>query len=634
MAKPRNSCTMLRQIHESIEMVSTSDLEAWAVIFPMNDTLPTHLVSLIRQRVIQHPGHTAMRYSKDNHWHDISWAELGQTLDQASRALLTSDLPVQSNVGLWSRNMPEWTIADLACLQARCVTVPLYPTSTAEQVRYILNEAEVKVLFVGEQEQFDGALELLESGQDLEKIIVFEESVDLKGCSKAIYFKDFLATAPASCTTLDERLTSRSMDDLYTLIYTSGTTGQPKGVMLDFSTLAASFHAHQELIHIDQSDRSLCFLPLSHIFERAWSFYVLINGSINCYMRDPATIANVLPAVKPTVVCAVPRFYEKIYTGVHTMVQQGSAVKKLIFKTALKIGYKTMETRRQGKVVPGYLQKLNGLADKLVFSKIKAKLGGEIRFMPCGGARLDDEVNRFFHALGINVKVGYGMTETTATVTCFRDTGYQFGSCGNPLPGIQVKIGEGGEILVKGGTVMRGYYKKPEETAKTFTEDGWLKTGDAGLVDEQGQLRITERIKELMKTSNGKYIAPQYIEGTLGKDRFIEQIAIVADAKNYVSALIVPAFEALEEYAKSMNLKYESKIELIRNADIQAMFQERLDQIQGELARFEQVKKFTLLPREFSIEMGEITPTLKLRRKIIMERFRKEIEAMYKPSTR
>ena len=595
----------------------------------MYDTHPTHLISQIRQRVIKNANQIALRFSVNGRWQELSWQQLGAKIDQASRAILGKGLPVQGNVGLWSRNMSEWSITDLACLQARCVNVPLYPTSTAEQVRYILDEAEISLLFVGEQEQFDGALSLLEKYGNLEQIVVFDDSVDLKGCQQATYFKDFLASAPASDDLLEERLASRSMDDLYTLIYTSGTTGQPKGVMLDYTSLSASFTAHDELIHIDHSDVSLCFLPLSHIFERAWSFYVLTRGAVNAYLRDPTTVATALQEVKPTVVCAVPRFYEKIYTGVSTMVQKGSVIKKLIFKGALKVGDSASELHRQGKPVPAFLQSLNRVADKLVFSKIRQKLGGRIRFMACGGARLDDDVNRFFHAIGVNVKLGYGMTETTATVTCFRDTGFQYGSCGTPLSGVQVKIAEGGEILVKGDTVMRGYYKKPEETAKTFDADGWLKTGDAGLVDEQGQLRITERIKELMKTSNGKYIAPQFIEGTLGKDRFIEQIAIVADAKNYVSALIVPAFEALEEYAREMNLKYECKMELIRNADIQAMFQERLDQIQDELARFEQVKKFTLLPREFSIELGEITPTLKLRRKIIMERFRKEIDAMY-----
>ena len=595
----------------------------------MNSIHPNHLVSQFRQRAEQHPENTALRYVHGDRWHEVQWRQFLEAVDQTSLALLSAGLPVQGNIGLWSRNMPEWSMTDFACMQTRGVSVPLYPTSTPDQVCYIIDEAEVEILFVGEQPQFDDALELLGKASHLKTIIVFDEDVDLKGCENAQYFKDFLASADTERTELEARLASRSMDDLFTLIYTSGTTGKPKGVMLDYANMAASFDAHDRLIHVDHTDSSLAFLPLSHIFERGWSNYALCRGVVNNYMRSQADIANMLQAVKPTIMCSVPRLFEKIYTGVHTKVGKGSAAKKLIFKLAGSIGYKAMEYHRQGKPVPGYLKSLNKLADKLVFSKIKEGLGGRIRFIPCGGARLDDSICKFFHAMGINVKIGYGMTETVATITCYRDTGFQFGSCGNPLPGVQVKIGDGGEILVKGGTVMRGYYKKPEETAKTLDADGWLKTGDAGLIDEQGQLRITDRIKELMKTSNGKYIAPQHIEGTLGKDRFIEQIAIIADAKNYVSALIVPAFEALEEYAREMNLKYESKMDLIRNTDIEKLFQERLDSIQDELARFEQVKKFTLLPREFSIELGEITPTLKLRRKIIMDRFQKEIDAMY-----
>ena len=598
----------------------------------MNDLPKSHLISQIRDRITRNASQTAIKYCENKQWQSMTWHQFGEKIDQTSRALLTGDLPTQSNIAIWSQNMPEWTYSDLAILQARCVTIPIYATSTPDQASYILNETEAPVLFVGEEAQYLGALEILKECPHLKLIVVFDEEVDLRGCINAIHFNQFLNIAPERSPLLEERLASRNMDDLYTLIYTSGTTGQPKGVMLDFNSLGAALEAHKNLIHIDHTDTSLCFLPLSHIFERAWSFYALTMGATNCYLSDPQAISKALPEVRPTVLCAVPRFYEKIYNGVQSMIQQSSFTKRLIFNTALKIGTANMELHRKGKSIPGWLQSLNNLADKMVFSKIKAKLGGKIRFMPCGGARIDDDICRFFHAMGINVKVGYGMTETTATVTCFRDTGYQFGSCGSPLPGVQVKIGEGGEILVKGGAVMKGYYKKPEETAKTFDSEGWLKTGDAGLIDETGQLRITERIKELMKTSNGKYIAPQYIEGTLGKDRFIEQIAIVADAKNYVSALIVPAFEALEEHARSINLKYESKKELIKNADIQAMFQERLDKVQEELAKFEQVKKFTLLHREFSIELGEITPTLKLRRKIIMERFRKEIEAMYKTS--
>ncbi len=600
---------------------------------PMNSPLNMHLISLIQERVQRHPEQVAMRFASDcsEDWKQLSWQQLSDKVCKTSHALLQQNLGVQEKVGIWSQNMPQWTVADLACLQARLVTVPLYPTSTIEQIRYILDETEASLIFVGEKAQYLGAVELLNTLPKLKTIVVFDASVDISDCPHAIHFDEFLKQLKQTETTanLQERIDSRSMDDLFTLIYTSGTTGEPKGVMLDYSNLAASFQGHDQIIHLDSLDTSLCFLPLSHIFERGWTYYVLIRGATNVYLKDPQQVSEALKTVKPTVLCSVPRLFEKIYTMVNSKVSSAPFIRRLIFNSALKAGLSHMDYKRRGETPPAYLQKLNAIADKMVFSKIRDGLGGKIRFMPCGGARLDDDINRFFHAIGVDVKVGYGMTETVATVTCFRDTEFEFGSCGTPLPGTQVRIGEEGEIQVKGGTVMKGYYKKPEDTAETFTADGWLRTGDAGLIDENGALRMTERIKELMKTSNGKYIAPQYIEGTLSKDRFIEQIAIVADARNYVTALIVPAFEALEEHAKALNLKYQNHKELIQHSSIQALIEERLSQVQNSLAKFEQVKKFTLLPKEFSIEMGEITPTLKLRRKIIMERFKKEIEAMY-----
>lgn len=607
----------------------------------MNTPLNMHLISQIHDRARRNPKHVAMRFvtqssdqnAHQNEWQEVSWHQLSKKIDLASRALLKQNLHVQSKVGIWSRNMPQWTIADLSCLQARLVTVPLYPTSTTEQVKYILDETEAALLFVGEQAQYQGALELLTQTSTLKTIVVFDRSVDIKSCSQAIYFDDFIQHGVEQ-EILEERLTSRCMEDLFTLIYTSGTTGKPKGVMLSFANMAASFRSHDQIIHLDSLDTSLCFLPLSHIFERAWSFYALARGATNVYLKDPHQVSEALKTVKPTVLCAVPRFFEKVYATIYGKISTASFIRRMIFNTAITIGTAHMEYRRRALEAPAYLEKLNSIADNMVFSKIRNSLGGNIRFMPCGGAHLDDDINRFFHAIGIHVKVGYGMTETVATITCFRDTEFEFGSCGIPLPGIQVRIGAEGEIQVKGEMVMHGYYKQPEETAKTFTADGWLRTGDAGLIDENGALRMTERIKELMKTSNGKYIAPQYIEGTLTKDYFIEQIAIIADARNYVTALIVPAFEALEEHAKALNLKYQNRKELIQHSSVQELIQERVNKIQAGLAKFERVKKFTLLPKAFSIELGEITPTLKLRRVIIMKRFQKEIEAMYTSKTK
>ena len=356
---------------------------------------------------------------------------------------------------------------------------------------------------------------------------------------------------------------------------------------------------------------------------------MLHRGAVNCYLEDTNEIRSTLTEIKPTLMCAVPRLYEKIYTAIIDKVQKAPIHRRAIFNWAMNIGHQHFDCRANKQKASVLLRAQYALANKLVLSKLRNLLGGRIRMMPCGGAKLEPTIGLFFHSIGVNIKLGYGMTETTATVSCWGENQFNPHSIGTLMPNAEVKIGENNEILVRGGMVMRGYYKKSRETAEAFTADGFLKTGDAGEFDAQGNLYITDRIKELMKTSNGKYIAPQYIEGKIGRDKFIEQVAIIADAKKYVSALIVPCFESLEEYAKQLNLKYHDRVELIKHSEIIQLFEKRLEELQKELANFEQVKKFTLLPQAFSTKMEEITPTLKLRRKVILQRYHEQIEAMY-----
>jgi long-chain acyl-CoA synthetase len=327
--------------------------------------------------------------------------------------------------------------------------------------------------------------------------------------------------------------------------------------------------------------------------------------------------------------CAVPRFYEKIFSAIHERVAKAPLHRKLIFTWAVNMGARISACKQERREPSLLLKKSYQLADKVVLVKLRALLGGRIKMMPCGGAKLDPTIGRFYQANGEKVKLGYGMTETTATVSCWDDTGFDPDSIGSTMPGAEVKIGPDPEILVRGPMVMKGYYNMPEETEKAFDDEGFLKTGDAGKFDQQGNLYITDRIKELMKTSGGKYIAPQVVEGAIGKDHFIEQIAVIADTRKFVSALIVPSFEALEEYAKELNIKYHDRIELIKHSQVVEMFEKRVAELQHELAKFEQVKKFTLLPNAFSMDQGELTPTLKLRRKVIHERYQAEIERMY-----
>ena len=589
-----------------------------------------HLVRLMRERIAQLGNKAALRVQQDGQWRAIGWRTLGQAMDYCAQALIRAGHQPTEMVGIYARNMPEWTQADLGILAARGVSVPIYPTSTLVQLRYIVKDAGIKVLFVGEQPQFDQALTLLQNGE-IRQIVALDGNVNLRGCEQASHFQTFLVSGnhQPSEQELRERETQYRMDDLLTLIYTSGTTGEPKGVMLDFSNIAACFEMHNSRLDLNQQDVSLCMLPLSHVFERAWSYYVLYCGAENVYIRDPQKVMDVIGEVQPTVMCAVPRLYEKAYAMIQAKVAQAPALRRALFGWATKVGKQMVSTRQAGKSASPLLYGQLWLAERLVFRKLRARFGGRTRFLPVAGARLADDVNLFFQAMGLNLKYGYGMTETTATVCCYEDSQFKLGSIGTALNGIEVKLGENNELLVRSPTVMRGYYNKPDATAEVMTEDGFLRTGDAGELDSQGNIYFTERLKELMKTSNGKYVAPQLVEGTIGKDRFIEQIAIVADARHFVSALIVPCFESLEEYARSINLQYQCKTELLRHSRVMEFFEARIADLQKELAKFEQVKKFTLLPSAFSMELGELTPTMKLRRKIIEAKYQSEIEAMY-----
>ncbi len=589
-----------------------------------------HLVRLMRERIARLGNKAALRVQQDGQWRAIGWRTLGQAMDYCAQALIRAGHQPTEMVGLYARNMPEWTQADLGILAARGVSVPIYPTSTLEQLRYIVRDANIGLLFVGEQAQFDQALTLLKDGE-IHQIVALDGKVNLRDCPAASHFQAFLVSGnhQASEQELRVRETQYRMDDLLTLIYTSGTTGEPKGVMLDFANIAACFEMHNSRLDLNEQDVSLCMLPLSHVFERAWTYYVLYCGAENVYIRDPQKVMDVIGEVQPTVMCAVPRLYEKAYAMIQAKVAQAPRLRRALFGWATGVGKQLVASRQAGKATSPLLYAQLWLAERLVFRKLRARFGGRTRFLPVAGARLADDVNFFFQAMGLNLKYGYGMTETTATVCCYEDHQFKLGSIGTALSGIEVKLGESNELLVRSPTVMRGYYNKPDATAEVMTEDGFLRTGDAGELDGDGNIYFTERLKELMKTSNGKYVAPQLVEGTIGKDRFIEQIAIVADARHFVSALIVPCFESLEEYARSINLQYQCKTELLRNSRVMEFFDARIQDLQKELAKFEQVKKFTLLPSAFSMELGEITPTMKLRRKIIESKYQSEIEAMY-----
>lgn len=596
------------------------------------DLTAYHYVSLFRENIQKYPKKEALMRKIDAHWQPISWEKLGTITTQLSKALLQQGVAPQQTVGILSQNTPQWTLTDLACLQIRAITVPIYTSNTAEQALYVMNHAEIKFLFVGDEKQYLKALEVADQCPSLQKIILFDDHIPLKEQKYSIHWTDFLAFGnnDALGEELQQRIDSRDLSDLFTVIYTSGTTGEPKGVMLTYENLAYQMLGHSQRLEVDDTDSSLSFLPLTHVYERAWTSFCLYKAIVVYYLEDTNLVREALAEVRPTLMCAVPRFYEKIFATVHDKADASSFAKRMLFKLAVKTGRRVLTLKEQNRKPSFLLKKAYNFFDKMVYTKLKAVLGGRIKFMPCGGANLEPSIGRFFQSIGINVKLGYGMTETTATVSCWGDNRFNLQSVGTLMPNVQVRIGEDNEILVKGGMVMKGYYKNPEETAKAFTPDGFLRTGDAGKIDENNNLFITERIKELMKTSNGKYIAPQLIEGKVGKYNLIEQIAVIADGKKFVSALIVPNYEMLTQAFKDLNIKYKNTADLIKHSQVIEYIGKQLQKFQSDLPDYEQIKKFTLLPTAFSIERNEITPTLKLRRKVIYANYSREIEAMYR----
>ncbi|MGL6129152.1 AMP-dependent synthetase/ligase [Chryseobacterium artocarpi] len=584
--------------------------------------------AIILKNIEKYPIKAAIGFKKkDEAWKELSWKKFGEIIFKTANALQAAGVQENDKVAIYSDNSSEWVIVDLAAMAIGAITVPIYSTNNAEQAEYIINDSGAKAILVGNQMQYDACLEILHKEENnLETIIVSKKAVWIKKEFNSFYLEDFIAKSSPKL-----EICKREYDDTATLIYTSGTTGTPKGVMLTHGNFIKAFDSHFEFFKFKnfEEELSLAFLPLSHVFERSWSLLCLYGGARVYFLEDPKNVAKALEEVKPTAMCAVPRFFQKVYAGVLEKAEEGSSLKKKIFDWALKTGWETAELRRNEKPIPFGLKFKQSIADTLVFSKIKNKMGGRLWFLPCGGASLSPEVTKFFESVGIHVTVGYGLTETTATLTLFPLTHFEHATSGKPLPGVEIRIGESDEIQARGNGIMKGYYNRPEETQKVFTEDGWFKTGDAGKLDDKGNLIITDRLKDLMKTSNGKYIAPQQIENLLTNNNFIQQIMLVAEGRQFVSALVVPNFEFLQDYIKKNNIPFTNWEDAVKNEKIIHFYKEKVKELQVHLADYEKVKKFTLMPAEFDINTGEITPTLKVKRNVVLKKYADIIEKMY-----
>lgn len=585
-------------------------------------------------------GNREVYYHKNyatNRWESTKWTDFQRDVESVSLAFEILGLKPQQCVAVFSQNMPNNLVTDFAAFRNRAISVPIYATSSKSEVDYIVTDSQAHILCVGSQEHYDIAREVARDNSTLQQIITYSPDIKLQpDDASTITWENLLklgnAASEACRSELKLRENSANPDDIACLIYTSGTTGVPKGVILTHSNFDAAIAIHERRLEYNpDTDISLCFLPLSHIFERAWTYFAITQG-IRVYInQDPKQIQVAIKEVQPTIMCSVPRFWEKVYTAVQENIAQMGAVQKAVVRRALKVGrIRNLKYARIGRKAPALIEAQYRFFDAKVLSKVRKAIGVDRgHFFPTAGAPLSKNITEFLHSLGINIIIGYGLSETTATVTCFPKEGFEIGTVGTPLPEVQFKIGPNDEILVKGDTVMRGYYNKPKETAEAFTPDGWFRTGDAGLVSENGSLILTERIKDLFKTSNGKYIAPQALESRLGEDRYIEQVAVIGDQRKYVTAIIIPAYEALKEYASKHKIQYRSIEELVKNSDIIKMIEARIDELQKNFASFEQIKRFTLLPKAFSMETGELTNTLKIRRSIINKLYSREIEAMY-----
>ncbi len=595
-----------------------------------------HLAVLVYRQARKYGDRVALKY-KDytkNSWIPISWNAFAGKVETTSCGLLSLGVEMHENVGIFSQNKPECLFVELAAYGVQAVSVPLYATSSAAQVQYIVDDASIRFLFVGEQYQYDAAFSIMSVCPSLEKLIIFDSGVERDPRDvTSVYYEDFLAEN-AQLPAVEKVRTLREgavPGDLMNILYTSGTTGEPKGVLLEHKAFMAQVLPHRERLDtFSDKDVSMCFLPLTHVFEKAFTYLCLEMGCTVCINLKPMDIQTSMREIRPTVMCSVPRFWEKVYQGVMEKINEASGMKKGLMLHAIRVGKEyNLNYIRLGKKPPVGLKMKYQFFERTVYSLLKKTVGVDRgNFFPTAGAAIPDEVNEFVHSVGINMIAGYGLTESMATVSCTHPVHYSIGSVGRLMPGVELKFGENNEVLLKGDIITKGYYKKSDSTKEAFTEDGYFRTGDAGYLKD-GELFLTDRIKDLFKTSNGKYIAPQQLETKLVVDRYIDQITVIADQRKFVSALIVPIFPAVKDYAARHSISYSSMDDLLRHPKIMDLFKARIDTLQQQFAYHEQVKRFTLLSRAFSMEEGELTNTLKIKRSVVEAHFAAEIDKMY-----
>ena len=596
----------------------------------------SHLSVLIHDQAKIYGDRTALEY-KDfggKEWKKVSWNQFSESVKQCSNAMLELGVRVQEKIAIFSQNTRQYIYTDFGAWGVRACTVPFYATTSEEQIQFMVADAQIRFIFCGEQEQYDKARRVLGLCPTLEKIIVYDRGVRISTHDpSSIYFDEFMKMGAANShqAELEALWKTATWDDLACILYTSGTTGTSKGVMLSQGQFHAAFIDNHKGLPLSPKDRILNFLPFTHIFEKGWALLCLTEGCTLIVNTDPHEVQDTMRQTHPTCMSAVPRFWEKVYAGVMAKIDNASPMQQKVFRHALQVGRRhNVEYLSKGKRPPIALHLEYKLLDKTVFSLVRKQLGlDNPHFFPTAGSFVSPKVEEFVHSIGIFMMVGYGLTESLATVSNDHvDMPYTIGSIGRPIESISIKFSDEGEILLKGPTITQGYYNRPDLNAQAFTPDGYFRTGDIGHM-VNGELYITERIKDLFKTSNGKYIAPQMVESKILVDKYVEQVAVIADQRKFVSALIVPAYPLLEEYARDNGIQFKDREELCANPKIIKMVAERIDTLQQTLANYEKIKRFTLLPHHFSLERGEITNTLKIKRGVLNKNYAAEIEKMY-----
>jgi len=590
-----------------------------------------HLAVMIHEQAEKYNDREVLYNKKGDEWISITWKSMAEQIDSGAKALLEFGTQAGNNVAIFSQNRPEWALSDYSILTIGAVTVTIYATNTPEQAEYIIDDAEINTVFVGGQEQYDAVMKFFGKNSNLKKVVVFEETTKIDAGPDVIYYEDFLNIGRQSNRDNDirESLEKAKTDDICTIIYTSGTTGNPKGALLTHANFYCQFNALNQRYPMGENDIELCFIPLSHVYERCSSFWVLSKGARIYYCEDTSKIVDYFQEVRPSYMVGVPRLYEKMYAAIHEQLKKASGTKQKLFMWGVETGKQYRYKKIYGQRIPLSLTLKHAIAYTLVLKKVRALLGGKLNFFSAGGAPLSKDIEEFFFAANIFIAQGYGLTETAPIITCNYPGKFKFGTVGSVIPDCEVRFAEDGEILTRGKNVTQGYFKKPDQNMQSFTDDGWFKTGDIGYIDEEGFLHITDRKKDIIVTAGGKNIAPQYIQSVIGQDFFIEQIVVIGDRKKFLSALIVPSFDALKEYAGENNISFTSNEDLAGKQEIIDFYTDRINKLSEKLAHHEKIQKFILMPKEFSQDDGEITPTMKIKRKVIQERYSSIINKMY-----